>query len=36
VWADYVTTWTAWNHVRAVAALAAATALTIGFCLARA
>jgi uncharacterized membrane protein len=28
-WNEYVTTWTAWNHVRTVAALAAAAALTI-------
>lgn len=29
LWADYVATWTAWNHVRAAAALAAAASLTI-------
>lgn len=29
LWADYVTSWTAWNHVRAAAALAAAALLTI-------
>ena len=29
VWAGYVRSWTAWNHVRTVAALAAAAALTI-------
>ena len=29
VWAGYVRTWTAWNHVRTVAALAAAAALTV-------
>lgn len=29
VWADYVTTWTAWNHVRTAAALAAAALLTL-------
>lgn len=29
LWADYLTTWTAWNHVRAAASLAAAAALTI-------
>jgi uncharacterized membrane protein len=27
-WAKYVTTWTAWNHVRTIAALAAAALLT--------
>ena len=27
-WAEYVTKWTAWNHVRTVAALAAAAVLT--------
>jgi uncharacterized membrane protein len=29
LWARYVTEWTAWNHVRAVASLAAAALLTI-------
>ena len=29
LWAAYLTTWTAWNHVRTVAALAAAASLTI-------
>lgn len=29
VWADYVKTWTAWNHVRTVTALAAAAALSL-------
>lgn len=29
VWAEYLRSWTAWNHVRTAAALAAATALTI-------
>lgn len=29
VWAGYVTSWTAWNHVRTAAALAAAAALTV-------
>jgi uncharacterized membrane protein len=29
VWADYVVTWTRWNHVRTVAGLAAAAALTL-------
>lgn len=32
LWADYVTTWTAWNHVRTAAALAAATLLMIALC----
>jgi uncharacterized membrane protein len=35
LWTDYVTTWTAWNHVRTVAALVAAALLTIGFCMSR-
>jgi uncharacterized membrane protein len=30
LWADYLSRWTAWNHVRAVACAAAAAALTIG------
>ncbi len=29
VWADYLVTWTAWNHVRTIASLAAAAALTL-------
>jgi uncharacterized membrane protein len=29
LWADYLTTWTAWNHLRTVAALAAAAAFTL-------
>jgi uncharacterized membrane protein len=29
LWASYLTTWTAWNHLRTVAALAAATAFTL-------
>ncbi len=29
LWAGYVTSWTAWNHVRTAAALAAAVSLTI-------
>lgn len=29
LWADYLSSWTAWNHVRTVTALAAALALTI-------
>ena len=28
-WDDYVTSWTAWNHVRTVTSMAAATLLTI-------
>jgi len=35
VWIDFVSNWTAWNHVRTVAALVAAGLLTIGFCLTR-
>jgi len=27
LWADYVVTWTAWNHVRTIGGLAAAAAL---------
>ena len=29
LWNDYVASWTAWNHVRTIAALAAAASLTI-------
>jgi uncharacterized membrane protein len=32
VWANYVVKWTAWNHVRTVAALAAAAAFTLALC----
>lgn len=32
LWTDYLSKWTAWNHVRAAAALAAATSLTIALC----
>jgi uncharacterized membrane protein len=32
VWADYLSNWTAWNHVRAAAAFAAAASLTIALC----
>ena len=32
LWTDYLSKWTAWNHVRAAAALAAAASLTIGLC----
>ena len=31
-WAKYVTTWTAWNHVRTIAALAPAALLTVALC----
>jgi uncharacterized membrane protein len=31
-WAKYVTRWTAWNHVRTSAALAAAALLTVALC----
>jgi uncharacterized membrane protein len=30
IWTDYLSRWTAWNHVRAVACTAAAAALTVG------
>ena len=33
LWRHYLTKWTAWNHVRTAAALAAAAALTIALCL---
>jgi uncharacterized membrane protein len=33
LWADYLISWTAWNHVRTVAALAAAASLTMALCL---
>lgn len=33
LWARYVASWTAWNHVRSAAALAAAALLTIGLLL---
>jgi uncharacterized membrane protein len=32
LWTDYVVSWTAWNHVRTIAALAASALLTIGLC----
>jgi len=32
LWAGYVTSWTAWNHVRTAAALAAAASLTVALC----
>ena len=31
LWAGYLTGWTAWNHVRTIAALAAAATFTIAF-----
>jgi uncharacterized membrane protein len=33
LWDDYIASWTAWNHVRTIAALAAAASLTIALCL---
>ena len=30
-WKDYLSTWTAWNHVRTISTLAAAAALTIAY-----
>ena len=35
LWTSYLSSWTAWNHVRTAAALAAAGLLTIGLCLTR-
>jgi uncharacterized membrane protein len=32
LWANYLSVWTAWNHVRTVAALMAAASLTMGLC----
>jgi uncharacterized membrane protein len=32
LWTTYVKSWTAWNHVRTVAALAAATSFTVALC----
>ncbi|MGH8655081.1 MAG: DUF1772 domain-containing protein [Gammaproteobacteria bacterium] len=32
MWADYLGSWTAWNHVRTLAALAAAVLLTLALC----
>jgi uncharacterized membrane protein len=34
-WAGYLVTWTAWNHVRTIASLAATAALIVAFCLMR-
>jgi uncharacterized membrane protein len=36
LWADYLTSWTAWNHVRTATSLAAAASLTIALCQLRA
>ena len=33
LWSSYLVTWTNWNHVRTIAALAASAALTIALCL---
>ncbi|MEH2453934.1 anthrone oxygenase family protein [Nostoc sp.] len=33
LWSSYLANWTIWNHIRAAAALAAATSLTIALCL---
>jgi uncharacterized membrane protein len=32
LWAGYLTRWTAWNHIRTVAALVAAASLTLALC----
>ena len=32
LWANYLVTWTAWNHVRSVASLAAMTSLVMAYC----
>ena len=32
VWTDYLSKWTAWNHVRAAAAFAAAALLSVALC----
>lgn len=32
VWSNYLKIWTAWNHVRTVAALAAAASFTVALC----
>ena len=32
VWANYLKSWTAWNHVRTIAALVAALSFTIALC----
>jgi len=33
LWTEYVRSWTAWNHVRTIAALAAAASLIVALCL---
>lgn len=33
LWSSYLSTWTAWNHVRTASALVASALLIIGFCL---
>jgi uncharacterized membrane protein len=35
LWAGYLSNWTAWNHMRTIAALAATALLTIGLCASR-
>jgi uncharacterized membrane protein len=30
IWTDYLSRWTPWNHVRALACVAATVALTVG------
>jgi uncharacterized membrane protein len=32
IWANYLKNWTAWNHVRTIAALAAAASFTVALC----
>ena|SRR5437773_3084307 len=32
VWTNYLKNWTTWNHVRTIAALAAAASFTVGLC----
>jgi uncharacterized membrane protein len=32
VWTNYLKNWTTWNHVRTIAALAAAVSFTVGLC----
>jgi uncharacterized membrane protein len=32
LWADYLSSWTAWNHVRTITALAATAAFTLALC----
>jgi uncharacterized membrane protein len=33
IWTDYLQSWTAWNHVRTVTALAAAASFTLALCI---